>query len=675
MKMDLMKKYRLAGLLLSAVLLVCAAGSCRHDDPVEPDTPEVQVDPAEAAIRKRMELLPGIQQKILQALTSGRMWYKAVVFDSNGATVTLFEDRTYSETALALPISALICFDRSIADVPVVTNDGKEWKVNSLRTGIPVSQATDPNVLLPVCVWFDKNDLCFFLNNGTLVHFPRSREHLLDSFRFRQKENPSVLPDILKRTVPEGLKFELSSTDKSSVFVPVFDITCKSITVGGVPQVSGETSHDFSSPVIYRIELWNGETLDVAVSVRNIYSYKYFPTILIDTKGAPILDKVNYVLGTVTFLDKDKLYSDVDSLSVTMGIRGRGQSTWNMPKKPYKVKLDKKKPVFGIAKEKDWALLANYSDKSCLRNVIAMKLSEIVGMSWTFTMRPANVILNGKPQGLYCLTEHKETGKDRVNITLVTPADNAGDALTGGYYLELEQNDADPYDYTALYKAPLVFNEPERAELTHEQRVYVRTYFKDFENALDNIDFADMEHGYRHYIDLDSFIGNYLVQEITKNIDGNLRKSTFLTKERLGKLKMYHVWDFDLALGNCNYLDKEYKATNDATGWFIKTQGRTERGDGKSWYKTMFRDPAFVAALKAKWDAVKPALDELPDFIEDQADFIRAQADKNFNLWYEPEKYVWPNVHLAKDFQDEVNYVVQFYRQRIAWLDQNIHSR
>lgn len=673
MKVGLLKKFCLIGFLLSIIVMVCVTDACSQDNPAEPDPIEEPEIKEEDAIKKRLLELPGIQKKLIQALTSGKMWYKAVALGNNGATVTLFEDKNFSETTVSLPISALICFNRDYADVPTVTNDGKVWKVNSLMTGVPVSDATDPEALLPVCAWFDKSDLCFFLNNGTLLHFPRSRDFLLDSFRFRQKENPSIASYVTKVTTGDALSFRFSSSNSSNVFIPIFDITCRSITVDGVPQVSGVTTQDFARPVPYQIMLWNGETVSFTVTVRNIF-VAHFPTIIIDTKGAPILDKENYVPGTVIFLDKDKLYSDVDSLYMTMGIRGRGQSTWNMPKKPYKIKIDEKSKVYGIAKEKDWALLANYTDKSCLRNMIAMKLSEIVGMPWTLTMRPAKVILNGKPQGLYCLTEHKETGKDRVNISLVTPEDNSGDAITGGYYLELEQNDAVSRDYTAYYEAPLVFNEPERDELTHEQREYVRNYFKDFEYALDNVDFTDLEKGYRHFIDLDSFIGNYLVQEITKNIDGNLRKSTFLTKERLGKLKMYHVWDFDLAIGNCNYLNQEFKASNDATGWFVKTQGRTERGDGKSWYKTMFRDPAFVTELKAKWNAIKPQLDEVPDYIQTQADFIQTEADSNFNLWYQPHTAVWPNLYLSENFRDEVNYVIRFYTQRIDWLDKNINA-
>ena len=107
------------------------------------------------------------------------------------------------------------------------------------------------------------------------------------------------------------------------------------------------------------------------------------PTIHIDTGGAGIYDKENYVDGTITIKDPGKLYSDVTEFSAAMGIRGRGNSTWSFPKKPYKVKLKEKASIFGMGADKEWALLANYSDRTLMRNILAMKLSETCGFSWT----------------------------------------------------------------------------------------------------------------------------------------------------------------------------------------------------------------------------------------------------------------------------------------------------
>jgi hypothetical protein len=153
------------------------------------------------------------------------------------------------------------------------------------------------------------------------------------------------------------------------------------------------------------------------------------PTVYIDTKGAGIYDKENYVDGTITIKDPEKLYSDVAEFSAAMGIRGRGNSTWSFPKKPYKVKLKEKASIFGMGADKEWALLANYADRTLMRNILAMKLSEICGFSWTPHMYSVHVYLNNKYQGVYTLCEHNKVHKDRVDIDL-----DAGDV-----YLEIEQ--------------------------------------------------------------------------------------------------------------------------------------------------------------------------------------------------------------------------------------------
>ena len=109
---------------------------------------------------------------------------------------------------------------------------------------------------------------------------------------------------------------------------------------------------------------------------------------------------------------------------------------------------------------------------------------------------------------------------------------------------------------------PMMFSEPEVP--TAEQFDYVRQLFNDFEKALYSDDVA----AYEDYVDVDSFINYYIVQELTKNVDGNFRKSTFLTKEQGKKLEMYHLWDFDLTLGNCGYFD--WRVGNGPQNFFIK---------------------------------------------------------------------------------------------------------
>ena len=263
------------------------------------------------------------------------------------------------------------------------------------------------------------------------------------------------------------------------------------------------------------------------------------PTVHITTEGGKAIDsKDHYVNATFRFEDPSRFYTDEESLELTGRIKGRGNTTWGMPKKPYRIKLDEKAHVFSRWGNKDWILLANYSDKTLLRNIMAMEISRICGMSWTPMMLSVEVYVNGQYQGVYAFSDHKEIAGHRVNIEVATETD-----LEGGYYLELEEAMDEPVCFKTVWDTPVMFHEPEYP--TEAQQKYVREWFNGFEHALERVQ-GEHDDAYRSYIDVPSFINYYIIQEITKNPDGNVRKSTYLTKEKGKPLEMYHVWDFDI---------------------------------------------------------------------------------------------------------------------------------
>ncbi|MBO4984956.1 MAG: CotH kinase family protein [Bacteroides sp.] len=390
------------------------------------------------------------------------------------------------------------------------------------------------------------------------------------------------------------------------------------------------------------------------------------PVIRLTTEG-PIVDKKNYVNGTITVQDPEKHYSEVTEFSSEMGIRGRGNSTWSWPKKPWKVKLSSKAEILGMPADKEWALLANYSDRTLMRNIVAMKLSEMCGFSWTPRIRSVHVYLNDEYQGVYTICEHKKVSASRVNIEVIDEADNTGEALTGGYYLEIESDqDADVCWWTSM-AVPLMFGEPETP--TNAQINYVKNLINDFETALCSETFADSETGYAAYIDLKSFIDFYIVQELTKNVDGNVRKSAFLTKERGKKLEMYHLWDFDLTMGNCGYFDS--RVGNGPEGFWVKDYNSSSvYGDG--WYWRLFQDPAFVAQVKQRWNELKPQFETIPTFIETQAQILDAAQKKNFEVWSIHESVDWVKFPSRGSYKAEVDYLKSFYTKRLDWLDKEL---
>jgi len=96
--------------------------------------------------------------------------------------------------------------------------------------------------------------------------------------------------------------------------------------------------------------------------------------------------------------------------------KGRGNSTWTYPKKPFKIKLDEEASVLGLAAEKDWILLANYLDGTHLLNAVGMKIGQLLEMPYTNHIIPVEVTLNNEYLGGYMLTEQIEVKKNRVNV-------------------------------------------------------------------------------------------------------------------------------------------------------------------------------------------------------------------------------------------------------------------
>lgn len=394
------------------------------------------------------------------------------------------------------------------------------------------------------------------------------------------------------------------------------------------------------------------------------------PVIRITTDGgAGIYDKEHYVPGTITIEDPVRMYSDDTLFTARMGIRGRGNSTWGWDKKPWKVKLEDKEPILGMPKDKEWALLANYADRTLLRNVVAMKLSEICGFSWTPRIRSVEVYLNGVYQGVYTICEHKKVSSSRVDIDVVGEDVTEGDALTGGYYLEMEESQDETTCWWTAMGVPMMFSEP---EIPNEQQyAYMTGYVDEFENVLRSDGFDDPATGYAAYIDVPSFVNYYIVQELTKNVDGNLRKSSFITKEQGKKLEMYHLWDFDLTLGNCGYFD--WRVGNGPEGFWIKDYASNSTyGGGWFWY--LFQDPAFVKAVQDRWDELMPQLETIPDFIDEQVFSLEKACERNFQKWDINASVDWVMFPSLGSYEAEVKYLKDFYVDRLEWLDKELNK-
>ena len=457
-------------------------------------------------------------------------------------------------------------------------------------------------------------------------------------------------------TIPEGgvVLHDCRTAKKAAVSIndagTMWNVNAQLSGIAYQPQLSDREAtlvYGWYDSVTLYLQISNGNLLEFGhggYSGPEVFS---IPSVRINYTGT--LDLENYCTGTYVISDPDRHFSEDGTISGSLKIRGRGNSTWGMPKKPVRLKMDAKTKVLGMSSDKDWDLLANYADKSLLRNSLGMEISRIMEFGWTPRHVACEVYFNDVYQGVYDLFEHKETGKSKVDI------DPEKD-----YYLEIEQSLDEPVNFTTSYGVPIQFKNPDNPDA--DRIAYVKDYFRAFEDALRSNDFSAT--GYAAYIDIDSWVDNYIIQELAKNIDGNVRKSSFLVLREGGKLEFVHQWDFDLAFGNADY----FPCGNGPEGWWVKDYNtQSQKGDG--WYQRLSRDKAFVERVKARWKELYPSLQMLDGFIDKTAAELGDAPARNFAKWDILGKPVWPNVEVTGSYQGEIDYLKSFYLKRLDWMD------
>jgi len=340
--------------------------------------------------------------------------------------------------------------------------------------------------------------------------------------------------------------------------------------------------------------------------------------------NAPIISKDDYVNCNVSVSNALYKYC-FDSLSGK--IKGRGNSTWNMAKKPYKLKFDKKIDLFGNGKAKTWTLIANYCDKSMIRNYIAYSMGELLESDYVTSTQFIELFLNGEYLGVYLVCEQNEVGENRVEI------DESYTDVNTGYLLELDRRAPDEgieegkdwFKLNTYYaiKSP----EPDDPLYTVEFTNYIMEYLNASYNSILSKNYEDV----KNYIDVDSFAKTYIVHEIMNMMDVAY-SSFYIYKDKDGKLKSGPLWDFDISSGNYNY-----NFTDPATSYSVIW------AKINPWYYKLLEIEEFRNLLcdYLKDNYIK--ICKLLNNILKETDDFKNSFERNFIKWDILEKYVWPN--------------------------------
>ena len=417
------------------------------------------------------------------------------------------------------------------------------------------------------------------------------------------------------------------------------------ITIGDAV-VSADQPLNFHKDITITATL-DGNSTDYTL---HLSCFTGIPVMRIDTpNNVGIYSKDEWTEQSTLWLDGMGIFEDIDG--VKLSIRGRGNSTWGYEKKPYNIKFDKKQEVMGMPKHKRWCLLANYMDRTLLRNRVAYYLAEQTSLAWTPRCEFVELILNGEHLGSYLVAEHIKVDENRVNITEMEPTDNSGDAVTGGYMLELDFHFDNDWQWYGASGTPFAVKYPEEEDLTTQQLEWIKSYIAEVESVLYGANFADPQNGYAKYIDMQSFVDYWLIYEICVNHELANPGSVYLTKERNGKLKAGPVWDFDWGTFS-------YNASPQAQWNLFMT--------GAWWYSRLFKDEKFMTLASERWAVLKPKFMTVFNFIDEQSDYIQRSWYKNFGIWSISTNI---NGDETLTYPAAVNRMTEITRQRIDIID------
>ena len=458
---------------------------------------------------------------------------------------------------------------------------------------------------------------------------------VLSAFRFLKKNNAFLTADVSSSIGEESI-IPLVTFSQSEL-IPTFTTNAVKVLVDEVEQKSGMTKNDFSSPVVYQFIMRNGETFQYTVKAEFLLSA--IPELTITTTDpsiAEIPSKDYYLEGTLAVNGRGG-YEDYTGKTE---VKGRGNSTWGYPKKPYRLKLNKKAEICGLGKAKNYVLLANHLDPTLMLNSVAFKIGRLLELPFTNHAIPVDVVLNGIYKGSYLLTEQIEVKENRVDL------DENNSVM---WELDSYWDDEPKFKSTA-FNLPVMVKDP---DLTTEQFEYWKKDFNAFttqfaKEPLEGNSYVDM-------IDIESVAKFLITFNLVHNMEINHPKSVFLHKERNGKYVMGPIWDFDWAY--------DYEGTSNHFGRYnTPLFSSSMNGVGTAFFQRFLQDSRVKTIYKRTWQDFKNnKLDALLQYVDDYAVMLKPSVERNSELWEN-----------TRSFDTKVKELKTWLKNRADYIDSEV---
>lgn len=515
----------------------------------------------------------------------------------------------------------------------------------------------------------------------------------------RKKASTNSLTSLVLKAAPNSLSQDLSFSydeanktfsakylkwiDKAQpeMLIPEFVTDGETVLVNGQPVVSGQTAISFADDFDLVVKAENGDENIYRVSFNCPQINTELPVIRIHIPVSSITDKKTY---RKTKFDIYRQGSDEGRWTASdaeIEIRGRGNSTWGLPKKPYRIKFPEKFSPIGLnhAKAKSWVLLAHDMDKSLLRNHLGFELSRILfsssekyhddaALTFTPCSQMVNVYSGDNYHGVYQMSDQMEVAKGRIDLDKLVAADGSDPVkITGGHLLETNIHHDEPYpvSFTSSRGIYMDHKYPKDDDMDISQYKYIEDFIRKAEAALYSSDFTDPVNGWRKWFDEKTLADFIIVKEFAGDMDGYT--STYFYKRRgVDKIFFGPVWDLDKGWNN----DKRTPHGNTLTQLMIYGGFYMPPYINPDWFHRFWQDAEFRKFVGMRWASKKEQLkSKVLSELDEKPKQMRKAIAANFSVWDFYYQYSDEANMPARTYELEIQRMKDLTVQRAALLD------
>jgi hypothetical protein len=383
------------------------------------------------------------------------------------------------------------------------------------------------------------------------------------------------------------------------------------------------------------------------------------PAVYINTyDGSNIDSKYNYKYAKLWRI-QDGETEFIDSLQ----IRGRGNSTWGVPKKPYRIKFKTKEKFLGkgYAKARNWTLMANAVDKTLIRNAVASFIGEQLGQKFVPAAKFVDLTLNGNYIGNYQISDHLDIRPHRIDIVEQVDYATEESDISGGYFMEVGSPGGDQeINFRTNRGVTVGVKSPDEDVIQYEQIEYIRDFMNNVESHIFSADYQDPENGYRALFDSLALASWYLTVEYSANCDGLY--SIYCYKDQADDhLYMGPIWDYDIAFNNCYRL-------GEMTDKLMIDYGYSS--NERQWFRRMYNDPWFLNLIGRRWHKAvlqENLVDKTLSFVDSLAAVMDESQQLNYQIWPINQR-TWDELQLFSTYQEGIDYLKTFLVEHAAYL-------